>query len=97
MREYAVTRHAEMRMQQRGIRDSDLTLILDAATQVAPDAYLLTRADAAREIARRKREIQSIERLCGRKVVIEGGSVLTCYNSSQSDQRRTMRKGRATR
>lgn len=97
MREYAVTRHAEMRMQQRGIRDSDLALILDAATQVAPDAYLLTRADAAREIARRKREIQTFERLCGRKVVMEGGSVITCYNSGQRDQKRTMRRGRGTK
>jgi hypothetical protein len=79
--------HTEMRMQQGGIRDSDLTLLLSAATQVAPDAYLLSRADAAREITRRKREIQMLERLCGRKVVVDGGSILTCYHSRRRPKR----------
>ena len=70
MLEHVITRHAEVRMQQRGLRNSDLTFLLEVATQVAPDAYLLTRADAEREIAQRKREIQRLERLRGQKVVV---------------------------
>jgi hypothetical protein len=94
--EHAVTCHAAIRMRQRGLRDADLQLILSSATQIAPDAYLLTRADSAREITRRKREIQQLERLNGCKVVVDGGTVLTCYYSSDRDQRMTIRKGRDT-
>jgi hypothetical protein len=36
---------------------------MDAATPLAGDAWLMTDADADREITRRKREIQWIERL----------------------------------
>ena len=92
---HVLTAHAETRMRQRGMRDADLDLILNCATQVAPDAYMLTRKDAAREVARRKREIQQLERLCGSKVVVDGETVLTCYHSRPNDQRRTLRRGRA--
>ncbi len=95
MFDHILTRHAETRMRQRGLRDADLHLLLDCATQVAPDAYLLTRKDAAREIARHKREIQRLERLSGRKIVVDGAAVLTCYYSRPKDQRRTLRRGRA--
>jgi len=91
---HALTRHAEVRMCQRGLKDDDLELILSAASQVSGDAYLLTDQDAAREIIRRKREIQQLERLKGYKVVVENGAVITCYRSRKSDQRKTLRKGR---
>ena len=38
MLNHTLTTHAETRMRQRGLRDADLHLILDTATQVAPDA-----------------------------------------------------------
>ncbi len=95
MLDHVLTRHAEIRKRQRGLRDADLHLLLDCATQVAPDAYLLTRKDATREIARCKRKIQQLERLSGRKVVVDGETVLTCYHSRPKDQRRTLRRGRA--
>ncbi len=90
-----VTRHAETRMQQRGWKSSDLDLFLDVASQVEPETYLLTDKDASREIARRKREIQSLERLRGKKVVVvDGSTIVTCCHSRRSDQKRCIRKGR---
>ena len=91
---HVLSLHAEARMRQRGLRDGDIRLLLDAATQVAPDAYLLTHADAAREIARLKRKIQRLERLRGVKVVVAGETIVTCYRSCRNDQRRTLRRGR---
>lgn len=84
-------------MRQRGMRDDDLRLLLATATQVAPDAYILTDADVTREINHRKREIEGLERLRNRKVVVDGATVITCYPSRPKDQRRTLRKGRAKR
>ncbi len=91
---HVLTVHAETRMRQRGLRDADLDLILNCATQVAPDAYMLTRADTQHEIARLKRQIQCLERLRGCKVVVEGKTVVTCYHAHHNEQRRTLRRGR---
>lgn len=84
-------------MQQRGLRDDDLRLVLTRGTQVAPDAIVLTDADVTREINQCKREIERLERLRNWKVVVAGERVVTCYPSRPKDQRRTLRKGRAKR
>ena len=90
-----LTKHAQRRARQRGFRDSDVAMILQTATQVAADAYMLTRADAAREIARRKREIQQLERLSGSKIIVQDENVITCYHAHKEEQKRTLRKERA--
>ncbi len=95
MARLTMTAHAQRRKQQRGFRDADIAIVLQTATQVAPDAYMLTRADAAREIAKRKREIQQFERLSGSKIIVEGDTVITCYHAHKREQKRTMRKERA--
>lgn len=94
MTDLMLTNHAEARIRQRGLRNADITLVLDTATPVAADAWLMTDADVAREIARRKREIQQIERLRGVKVVVAGDSVVTAYRSRPADQRRALRPRR---
>lgn len=76
------TRHAEVRMRQRGFRNADIGLVLSVATRVADDAFFLSDKDAAREIERRRREIQQLERLRGTKVIVEGESLVTIYHNS---------------
>lgn len=92
---YSITQHAEMRMNQRGIRKEDLGLLLATADQVASDAYLMTNEIADEEIARRKKEIQQFERLRGKKLIVEGGIIITSYHAIRRDQTKTYRKGRA--
>lgn len=88
------SRHAKKRLNQRGIRENDVDFLLNTATQVAQDAYLLTNSDVEREIVRRKKEIQQLERLRGLKLVVVGDTLVTAYRSRQADQRRTLRKGK---
>jgi len=88
------SRHAEARMRQRGLRNSDIELILRCASEVGGDVYFLGRRDVEREIRLRKREIQALERLSGQKIVLAGQTIVTCYKSRKSDQRRMFRKGR---
>lgn len=92
MTHHRLTDHAQKRMNQRGLRDADLRLLLASATQVSSDSYLLTREDVAREIAERKRDIQRLERMSGYKVVVDGETIITCYRSSARNQQRTMRR-----
>lgn len=78
-----VTHHAEARMRQRGFRNADIGLVLSVATRVADDAFFLSDKDAAREIERRRREIQQLERLRGTKVIVEGESLVTIYHHNR--------------
>jgi hypothetical protein len=72
----------------------DVDLVLNSATRVGPDAFLLTNGDGEREITRRKQEIQQLERLRGVKLVVEGDTFVTAYRSKPADQKRTLRRGR---
>lgn len=92
---YIMTKHADVRANQRGLRSQDIHFLLELGAQIAPDAYLMTDDVAAREIARRKHEIQQLERLKGKKVVVEGATVITAYHAKAREQRRSFRKGRA--
>ncbi len=94
MTDIIYTRHAKTRMQQRGIRKSDIPIILACGTQVDDETYFMSKRDATREIETRKREIQTLSRLANRKVVIRDGRVITAYPSSPNDQKRTLRRGR---
>ena len=93
--DHKLTRHAEVRMRQRGLRNDDIRLLLTAASQISRDVYLLTERDTAREIAKCKRKIQSLERLNGCKVVVEQGCVVTCYHTGKETRKKTIRYGRA--
>jgi hypothetical protein len=83
MHDLRFTQHAETRMRQRGYRNADVTLVLSVATRVAEDAFFLSDKDAAREIQRRRHEIQQLERLRGTKLIVERENVITLYHSDQ--------------
>jgi hypothetical protein len=52
---------------ERGLRDADIALLMDAATPLAADTWLMTDADVAREITRRKRKIPADRALTRRE------------------------------
>lgn len=81
-------------MRQRGIRTSDVELILQYGSEIGEDVFFLSQKDAEREISRRKREIDTLERLRNKKLVLAGDTVVTCYHSRRSDQKRMLRYGR---
>ena len=91
MHEIRFTHHAETRMRQRGFRNADVNLVLSVATRVAEDAFFLSDKDAAREIERRKREIQQLERLRGTKLIVEGSNLITLYQSNRKPARANIR------
>lgn len=94
MTDIVYTRHAETRMQQRGIREKDIPLIIALGTQVDDETWFMRKQDVAREIDIRKGQIRALERLANRKVVMRGGEVITAYPSRPADQKRTLRRGR---
>jgi hypothetical protein len=86
-----LTRHAEARIRQRGLRESDLALIVAAGTPVDGDSLLLLAQDVEREIRRRKHEIGTLERLRGCRVVLAGEAAVTVYRPSRKTEKRLLR------
>lgn len=90
----AYTRHAEARTQQRGIRCGDIELVLKFGTQTDDGTWFMRNRDVSREIQRRRHEIQALERLKSKKVVLRGTKIVTVYHSKTDDQKHTLRRGR---
>ena len=98
MTNLVITCHGETRMSQRGIRESDLDLILDYGTEIGQDRLMLTRRDAARLISERKKEIAKIERLTDKVIVVSEGCLVTAYHQAHSarpiSEHKTRHRGR---
>jgi len=85
------SQHAEARIRQRGLRESDIPMIVAAGTPIDDDSLLLMAKDVDREIRRRKQEISALERLKGCRVVIAGETVVTVYRPSRRTEKRLLR------
>lgn len=83
--------HALTRIRQRGVRESDIPVIVAAGTPIEEDSVLLLAQDADREIRRLKQEIVALERLKGWRVVIAGDTVVTVYRPSRKTEKRLLR------
>jgi hypothetical protein len=83
--------HAQTRIRQRGIRESDIPMIVAAGTPIDQDSVLLLAQDADREIRRLKQEIAAFERPKGWRVVIVGDTVVTVYRPSRKTEKRLLR------
>ena len=88
----AYSNHAVQRMQQRGVRERDIDLLVCCGTQIDEASIFLSDKDAVREIERRKQEIRSLERLRGCKVVIAEGVVVTCYHATAKHLKKVRRR-----
>lgn len=84
--------HASARVRQRGLRESDIPIILDAGTPVNDDSVLLLDRDADREIRKLKRQISKLERLRGCRVVIVGDKIVTVYRPTRKTEKRLLRR-----
>ena len=88
------TRHAEARMQQRGMRTGDEVLIVEFGTQIDDETWILLDRDVRQAVEDMKRTTQRLARLASRKVVMRDDRVITAYPSCPRDQKRTLRRGR---
>lgn len=83
MTNIAITCHGEARMSQRGIRRSDLDILLTHGTEIGPDRILLRKQDAAKVIRELKKQIARLERLTGKEAVVADGWLVTAYHRTR--------------
>ena len=92
----SITRHGETRMSQRGIRKSDLEVLLAHGTDIGRDRIMLRKRDAAKLIRSLKKQISEIERLTDKVLIVAGGELVTTYHLTtpiRASFRRTRRPG----
>lgn len=88
-----VSKHARKRMQQRSVSDEDLGLLLQYGTEKG-DGLVLRKRDAAQAIAEHKRQIDRLEKLTGKVVILVGGTVVTTFAPSPRRARKYRRSWR---
>jgi arginase family enzyme len=77
-------------MAQRGIRQSDLDLILQLGSEV--EGGLIVREKDFRQFERKlRREIEHASRLVGKRLVLGGDHLVTAYHASRADTKRLLR------
>lgn len=86
------TQHALTRIRQRGLRECDIDVIMEAGTRITPDSVYLRERDVDREVRKRKKEIAALERLRGCRVVTtEDMKVITVYRPCRKTEKRLLR------
>ena len=77
-----ITRHGEARMSQRGIRKSDLEVLLLHGTDIGRDRIMLRKRDAAKLVRNLKKQIAEIERLTDKVLIVADGKLVTVYHQA---------------
>ncbi len=89
----AITRHARIRMQQRGIRSKDLALMTRFATEIE-DRLFMSNSDVEKAITQLKSMIQSVERLRGKAFAIGEGGICTAFHCRKQTEIQLLRRRR---
>lgn len=84
-----LSHHADARLQQRGVRASDVALVVAHGTPVR-DGYLLRARDVAAAEAELKRTITRLERLRGTFVAVAEDTVLSVYRPCKVRRRKLL-------
>ena len=85
-----ISDHAQQRLSQRGLTESDIALIVKHGTETKDGFYL--RHQDFREVERElKNLIRALDRLRGKYVVLSEETVLTAYHPARSKQKRILR------
>ena len=94
MTELTTTAHALTRKTQRGFKEDDFAQIIQHGTPVGDMEIMLTDQDVQNAIRKKKLEIQALERLKNRIIVVDGRTVITAYPLNRRKQRSRLRQAR---
>ncbi len=89
MAPFRLTKHAEVRMQQRGRRPKDIEFVLMHGTET-PEGILLTRQDVATIEQEARRVIALAHKLQNVFVPCEGGTIKTVFKANSAQQSRML-------
>ena len=88
-----LTKHLQIRMQQRSVRYQDLKLFERFGTEIRDGIILLDR-DIDYWTAALRQIIQRLEKLRGKALILDGDHALTTYSPSKKRLKRFLRQRR---
>ena len=89
MEQLRLSSHADVRLQQRGFRPRDVTLVTRYGTRVQ-DGFVLLAGDVAQVEAELKHLLVGLHRLSGTFVAVEENVVLSVYRPDRVRRRRLL-------
>lgn len=87
---FELTPHAMMRLAQRGFRNGDAEWIMAIGTEVE-GGYLVREKDVLDAERGLKHLLQRVHRLRGKRLVVEGNTVVTGYPARPGKQRKLLK------
>lgn len=85
-----LTRHAMMRIAQRGFRDGDVELIMAIGTEVE-GGYLVRRKDVQEAERHMRRWLKRLPQLAGKRLVVTGDTLVTAYHAKPGKERELLK------
>src|SRR5487761_1547695 len=86
-----LTRHAMLRMAQRGIRADDIELITTIGIEVE-GGFFVRRKDVQSFERQLRRLSEQARRLQGKRIVLANDAVVSAYHARQGKERRLLRR-----
>ncbi len=86
-----ITRHAQVRMAQRSVAESDLDLAMLLGTEV-PEGLIVRDKDCDAAIGELRQLIRRIERLRRKRLVCPGRQLVTTYKATREQTKRLLRR-----
>lgn len=86
-----LTKHAKVRIRQRAFQEDDIELLLNCASDIGDDAYLMMNQDIDREIRIMKHQIQRLEHLRGAKLVYTNGKIITVVRTGKKHRKHLLK------
>jgi esterase/lipase superfamily enzyme len=86
-----LTKHAQVRIRQRGIKAIDLNFIVEHGTYTG-DGYIMLRQDVARLELETKRLVQKAHKLVNKRVIADGIKIITAFHATKSQQRAALKR-----
>jgi len=77
--QFGLSRHAEVRMKQRGLKKADAAFILEQGSHDGDSRYL-SRADVEQITAHAKLLVTTANRLRGKSIICDGDLVITAFH-----------------
>jgi hypothetical protein len=85
-----LSNHAQKRIPQRGLAESDIDLIVMHGTETR-DGFYLRSQDAKVIEEKLRKQIKKINQLSGKYVVVKSDTVVTAYHPGKKKQKKILR------
>lgn len=84
------TKHAQVRIRQRGLKENDVAMILEYGT-LTKKGPMITRKDYSALEHNYKKKLSCLRRLVGKIAMTDGSVVITVFHATKAQQKRLLR------